>query len=383
MNIKVLLYDDEIKTDFVGLAELEGIDVTQFETALECMDELKRHPNFYHAVILDAKGILKKGDQKTGLDGLRELRDFLKELNVKVYLPHFIFTGQPDYQTNDLFKESFGEFFTKGRDEQLLINQIKESVSKKNEYIIQKKYSKVFEAVDRLLDYENHRYLTDLLVSIHYEQDNIDDKLHFTQIRIILESLFRIANKVGILHDKCISGGKVNLTDASLFLSGDETRYAGVKNAIPHFPKLISNAVRDMLFITGAASHTPDPQTDKNINLQQYRSQIQTPYLLFGLTFQLLDVLVWFDQYVTINDDYAKNVAQWTDLQSETDFKLLVGTVSRIADNGYGTFLPDNDTKTLSIIPHKVKEFSLVEGQRISVKTERKLDKTHIAEIKI
>lgn len=383
MNIQVLWVDDEFKEDFVSFAEQEGIDIHHKKSAQEGKDELQKNYNSYHAVILDAKGILDKDDQLTNLEGLRVIRDFLNEFNANNYLPYFIFTGQPDYQNNEVFRQSYGDFFTKGRDEQSLINKIKDCVLKKDEYIIQKRYSKVFEAVDRLLDYENHRYLTDLLVSIHYEQDNIDDKLHFTQIRIILESLFRIANKVGILHDKCISGGKVNLTDASLFLAGDETRYAGVKNAMPHFPKLISNAVRDMLFITGAASHTPDPQTDKNINLQQYRSQIQTPYLLFGLTFQLLDVLVWFDQYVTINNDYVKNIAQWTDLQSETGFELQVGTISRIADNGYGTFLPDDDTKTLSIIPHKIKEFSLVEGQRISVKTERKLDKTYITEIKV
>nr|WP_199156034.1 hypothetical protein [Pedobacter sp. ASV2] len=383
MNIQVLWVDDEFKEDFVSFAEQEGIDIHHKKSAQEGKDELQKNYNSYHAVILDAKGILDKDDQVTNLQGLRVIRDFLNEFNANNYLPYFIFTGQPDYQNNEVFKQSYGDFFTKGRDEQSLINKIKDCVLKKDEYIIQKRYSKVFEAIDCLLDKEIHRYLTDLLVSIHHQQDDIDDKLHFTQIRIILESLFRVANKVGLLHNKCIIEGKVNLTEASLFLAGEETKYIGVKSAKPHFPKLISNAVKDILFITGAASHTADPETDKNINLHEYRSQLKTPYLLFSLTFQLFDIIIWFNEYLKANNDYVKNVAQWRDLQLDLSSNFIAGIVSRIAENGYGTFLPENDTKTLSIIPQKIREFSLVEGQKISVQTEKKLDKVHIIQIEI
>lgn len=383
MNIQVLWVDDEYKEDFVSFAEQEGIDIQHRNSAQEGIDEINRKLNFYHAVILDAKGILNKEDQKTGLDGLRTIRDYLKELNAKHYLPHFIFSGQPDYLDKSWFIESYGEFFTKGRDEQLLIEKIKESVSKKDEYIIHKKYSKVFEGVKNILDDEIHAYLTNLLISQSKSNSSFDDKLHFTQIRIILEYLFRAANKAGLLHDSCIVKGNVNLAESSLFLAGEETKYAGVKNIRSHFPRLIADAVKDIIFVTGAASHTADPEFEKNINIQEYRSEIRTPYLLYSLTFRMLDIIIWFDQYLKINNNYSTNVSQWKDLVRASGCDFIVGTVNRIADNGFGTFLPDNSTKTLSIIPKMVEKFALSEGQRISVETEKTSDKTHIKSIKV
>ena len=380
MNIQVLWVDDEFKQDFVGLAELEGVDIHHRKSAQEGIDELQKNLNQYHAVILDAKGILNREDQKTSLDGLRTIRDYLKELNGNHYLPHFIFTGQPDYQTNEIFKESFGEFFTKGKDEQVLIDKIKEEVLNKSEFVVHKNYSKVFKAVKELLDADTHSYLTSLLVSINKPKDKFDDKLHFTQIRIILESLFRVANKNGLLHDKCIANGKVNLSESSLFLAGEATKYAGVSCLKSHFPKIIADGVRDIIFITGAASHTSDPEIDKNINLKEYRSQISTPYLLFSLTFQLMDVIIWFNAYLIEHSDYQINKSFWLD---NNEGKIVSGIVTAIAENGYGTFLPDNAIKTISIIPQNVKEFDLFKGQKIKVKTEQKGDKTHIIHIEI
>jgi hypothetical protein len=346
MNIQVLWVDDEFKEDFVSFAEQEGVDIHHKGSALEAKDELHKNLSSYHAVILDAKGILNKDDQVTNLIGLRNIRDYLNEVNGKSYLPYFIFTGQPDYQSKEEFRESYGDFFTKGKDEQLIIDTIKDAVLKKDEYVIHKKYSRVFQGIDNLLDKEVHGYLTELLMSVHHQHDKVDDKLHFTQIRIIIESLFRIANKQGLLHDNCIIAGKVNLTEASLFLAGEKTKYAGVKNSKPHFPKLIADAVKDLLFITGAASHTADPAIKNNINLKHYRSQINTPFLLFSLTFKILDIIVWFDQYIITNTDYARNVAQWRYLQDNVASVSLTETVVSIADNGFGTFKPDGGNNT-------------------------------------
>lgn len=318
MNIQVLLYDDEEKIDFVGLAELEGIDVTQFQSAQESIDELKRTPKFYHAVILDAKGILNKDDQKTGLDGLRELRDFLKELNAKIYLPHFIFTGQPDYQSETWFRQSYGEFFIKGKDEQLLLDKIKNAVSHKEEFVVHKKHSDFFQKVKILFDSEIYQYITDLLVSINKIGADFDDKRYFTQLRIVLEHIFRFANKSGLLHDKCLEKGKVNLTESSLFLAGELTKYLNVRCSISHFPKLIADAVKEILFITGAASHTTDPELEKHFDLTNYRKAINSPYLLYSLTFRLMDIIIWFDEYVKINNDYSKNVALWQELNNNS-----------------------------------------------------------------
>ena len=90
------------------------------------MEYLEKHIHDFQAVILDAKVKHKKNDTVTDLEGLRASRDRLIELNnnVNIDLPYFIFTGQPDYQTNELFKQSFGEFYIKGKDNERLIEDI-------------------------------------------------------------------------------------------------------------------------------------------------------------------------------------------------------------------------------------------------------------------
>ena len=105
MNINILWIDDDYKLqeDFISFAEQDGIDIHPFESHEEGMASLEAKPNFYHAAILDAKVKNKKDDTVTGLDGLRASRDRLVEMNKDQYLPFFIFTGQPDYTSNEVF----------------------------------------------------------------------------------------------------------------------------------------------------------------------------------------------------------------------------------------------------------------------------------------
>ncbi len=188
--------------------------------------------------------------------------------------------------------------------------------------------------------------------------------------------MFRYANKIGLLHDNCIDGkgkGKVNLTESSLFMAGEPTKFLDVQCAIPHFNKIIIDAVKSVLFITGAASHTVDPEIKTNINLVEYRKTVNTPYLLYSIAFQLMDILIWFKKYSDENPDILKNKSHWVALNTITaSGDWMAGEIIRIAPNGYGTFQPSGGGSTLSIIPAKVVEFRLKEKQFIEVLT--KLD---------
>lgn len=94
---------------------------------------------------MDAKVKHKKDDTVIGLEGLRASRDRLIELNNRVDLPYFIFTGQPDYQTNEVFKESFGNFYIKGKDNEKLIADLISHIENKQDYVLQKEYRQVFD----------------------------------------------------------------------------------------------------------------------------------------------------------------------------------------------------------------------------------------------
>src|SRR5690606_3365139 len=108
--------------------------------------------------------------------------------------------------------------------------------------------------------------------------------------------------------DACISvQGKVNLTESSLFLAGEETKHLKVKSQKKHFPKIIASQVKDILFTTGGNAHTVDTALERNDELMQYRKILRTPNLLFSLTFQLLDIIIWFNEYLKINSDIESN----------------------------------------------------------------------------
>jgi len=61
----------------------------------------------------------------------------------------------------------------------------------------------------------------------------------------------------------------------------------------------------------------------------------------------------------------------------------MSGRITRIAENGWGTLLPNSSIKTISIPPKMVEDNNLKEGDTISVITELNGTKTHIKEIKI
>ncbi len=130
-----------------------------------------------------------------------------------------------------------------------------------------------------------------------------------------------------------------------------------------------------IICITGAASHTDDPVTRTNrASFTEYRKYIDTPYLLYSLTFQLLDILIWFKKYADENPDIHKNKALWKRTRLATEAGWIRGEIIRIADNGYGTFQPIDGSKKISILPNMVIEFKLQPNQSIEITT--KLDST-------
>ena len=376
MKYKVLWIDDDCNTtgrDFIGQAEQDDVDITAFESHEEGIAFLEKNLNSFHAVILDAKVKHKKDDTVISLDGLRASRDRLIELNNKVDLPYFIFTGQPDYQTNEVFKESYGDFYIKGEDNEKLIEELIKRIDNKEDYILQNEYRRVFEVCsEKYIGTESKKHLIKILASIRKPNEVFDDELYFTQIRIILELMFRAANKWGLLHNACILNGKVNLSESSLFLAGKETLHLNVRCSISHFPKLIADSVQSILFITGAASHTTDPGIKNNIDLLAYRKIVQTPYLLYGLTFRLMDVLIWFKEYVDLNPKIEDNKKNWINTESiihNSDW--IFGSIITIAENGYGTFKPDSDSRTISIIPKMISDYSFKENDKVKVTTKK------------
>lgn len=314
--INVLWIDDEFQKNqaFIELAYLDKINITAFESSEEGIYELETNPSKYDAVILDANVKNFANDELTDTVGLRKTRDFLIGMHGRnIDLPYFIFTGQPEFVDSKTFNDAYGDFYIKAMDEEKLLSDIIQSVSKSENRKIRNEYKSVFRVIEK---YFNPTVLDNILdILRNLKNNSLEDKGYssFTQLRIILEEVFRILNKFGILHDSCIVDGKINLSESCMFLSGLKTKYLYVECSKSHFTPLISTMVKELMFITGAASHSSGNIAKNTYDIKAHKNQVNSPYLFYACTFKLLDILLWIAKYIEENSDIETNKSFWID----------------------------------------------------------------------
>ncbi len=382
--MKVLWVDDKYKTleGIYESAEDCGIELIGFKSAEEALLELEK-PENYDAVVLDGLFYLNIVDQGTPTKqtAFIKVASKLKVLKEKgIILPWFILSGQISFTLDENssvegladLDYANGKVFEKNKEEEDLWIELKKAVEQIPLYKLKQEYRQAFEVcTEKYIGVDAQKQLLNILSNIRNPNNEFDDELYFTQIRIILEYMFRSANKFGLLHNACIKkNGNVNLTESSLFLAGKETLHLNVRCGISHFPKLIADSVQSVLLITGAASHTTDPEIKNNIDLLTYRKIIRTPYLLYSLTFQLMDVLVWFKKYVDLNPNIEDNKKSWINIEPIIhNGDWIIGTIIEIQGNGFGTFKPDTSSQTIGILPIIMEQYSFKENDRVKITT--------------
>ncbi|WP_031425531.1 hypothetical protein [Flavimarina sp. Hel_I_48] len=266
MRYKILWIDDEYKKqdDLIGDAEHDGIDITPFESHEEGIEELKVKPNYYHAVILDAKVKERKSDTVTNLNGLRASRDFLIECNNEYYLPHFIFTGQPDYMGNEIFEQSFGEFYIKGQDNERLFKDIIVAQEKRKEIQARKEFPKSFLVFDENILSLSHKYLLLDLIESYQKKDYRKKNLN-TQ-RDLLEAIYIALNTTlpVIPNDPLLikNDGTPIMDHCTLFFELKPIKHK--KIYLNHFiPKYIQAAFRKVKESSSQYSHLSEDEIAK------------------------------------------------------------------------------------------------------------------------
>jgi hypothetical protein len=336
---KALWIDDEyhqleaIKEDFIGF-DIMTYGITNSKDAIE---EIKNNYFKYDAIILDGKFLIDNETDSTIDDTAFGFvaKEIEKLADAGKITPWYIYSGQPSFvEEKNSVVELFNNPFSKGKifdknsksDFNILCKLIKTNAHQIDAIKIRRQYNEAFEVCSqKYIGQEAYQVLYEIVQSIYKVDSELQDKLYFTQIRIILEKLFRASNKHGILDDKCVgkhSDGKVNLSESCLFMSGIPTKYLGVIPLKAHFPKIIAHNVKNILFVTGAASHTSDPEIDKNLNLSEYRKSIKTNFLLYSLLFQLMDVLIWFKNYIDKRDLNPSEVVGRLEIDSDGNYHI-------------------------------------------------------------
>jgi len=361
MNYKVLWIDDECNTsygrDFIGQAEQDNVDIIAFESHEEGFLFLENNKINIHAVILDAKVKNRKDDTVTGLEGLRASRDRLIEINKNNYLPYFIFTGQPDYQTKIWFKESYGEFYIKGSDNVRLIADLIEKVEKKVEYLLQKKYKDVFDlCIDDYIGESNREKVFRILLAI--EQNETTNPTYFNEIRKIMEDVFSCCKNKGLFPEDCT---EMNARSTLL----------GKKEMLEYVPVYIQRNIHSVVQISQEGSH--------RLSIDKDVEESNAPYLLRSTVYELINILLWYrvfsDRYPKGLDKKIQNIEPMHSVSN-----WIQGELAEINVSGWGKFL-SLEGRTWSIPPAMIKQNGYRVGDELEI-TIKSENNTHIDKIR-
>ncbi len=312
----VLWFDDryESQMEFTVLANEKGLNLTPFRTLDAGFDYLEENLHNIDAVLLDTTFFLDKDDEITSkisksIKALSYAVDRINQLSSQKLLPYFIFTSNSDYESDNTFIATYDKYYRKydRADMEQLFNDIRSSAKREIDAIIRNKYSEVFEAfTDKYIGSAHQNALFDILKNFESQNSIINDDIYFNPLRKILEALFVALNRYNVIPNSCFKGpGEPNIMYCSLYLSGKEVRLSGgrfTKAQQKYFPMIIQNNVWNIVSYTNIGSHNEVATKKMGSDIAELRnSGVHSPYLLYVLTFEMLDVILWTKAFIDEN----------------------------------------------------------------------------------
>jgi hypothetical protein len=382
---KVLWIDDIFNKDFDRLAYQNGIELIHFKTSKDGMSslELGLKTHRYDAVILDGLAYNKSEDEEHSIDGLINSLDIIHKVRQSKWFPVYIFTGElnkMEYKGDVKWIKKYNvPIVIKGVDNKGFINDLIAAVDIQEITNLKNKYSNAFSLCeDKYLGAKEFSRVLQLIKDIENPENITNQQEALSPMRKILEAIFKKLNSVGLIPDE-IQSGKGAINGASIFLAGSNKEYLYKEELIN---PAIAESIRHLIGITQDASHNQGTK----LGADTYLSNSPNTFLYQSLCFSMLEVLEYLKPFLDSNSDVMTNQSKWEIIKSKltNSNDWVLGTVIRIAEKGWGTFKPENDYETISIIPKMVSDFKLRVGDQIKVIPEPSPDgkKTHIVEIK-
>lgn len=382
---KVLWIDDQYKDPemipFNIEAENEGLVLDGYTSFEEGFEALERNLEHYDVILLDGLFFEKKGQEAGTEDesGIGMAIAKINELKAKKFFPWYVLSGKDKFTKgeNSLLIANKAMCFDKTNPADIvrLFKEMKSAASEQPDAQLKYKYRDLLETCSsHLIGAENTSRLFTLIRHIENVEklSNTEDMLN--PIRKIIERIFMRMGEKGIIPEAILSN-KGWINGSSIFLANRHSDYEHLSEIVP---PVISENIHRLLNIIQDASHGDG---DLRLKVDQYLKSAKSDYLYRSCIYLLFDLLLWFQDFISANDDNASNKARWK--SKLTNGEWISGTVTRIADNGYGTFKPDNSHTTISILPQMVRDNRLNEDLAIKVITEPSSDgtKTYIKEI--
>ncbi|MCR4817226.1 MAG: hypothetical protein K5842_08635 [Bacteroidales bacterium] len=318
-SYRILWVDEEPdKMGFIEQCNKLDIEVFQYNSWDRAKAALESRFNTFSAIVLDAYCVLDAGqsaDPDFLFQAVRELGIIFAQNEES--LPWYVLSSGtlPDFERTierigmgerEEMESEWGRlFFRKGSDLGDLCRSIRHAVTLKKDNKVRALYREVFDVMDEYFTPDARKTMLDILMALHYPEENrnFDAVLYYTQLRRILEHLFRQFNKIGVLPDKVMgSPDKVNLANSSLYLAGREV-YLGQGMPVRYgkpgqyvLPPVIAQLVKNILYVANKNSHTVELDDMGKTILYDYYNSLHSNNMLIGYTLHLCDVIVWFGQ---------------------------------------------------------------------------------------
>lgn len=332
----VLWFEDNPKVSFIDNAFISGITVNVAEN-LEKGIALLNSIHSWDAFIFDANYKKKEGSESALV--LSDLiNEVVKRSNDKT--PWFVLTAG-DFAGIEaisyIIPESIWEkelgtkrFYNKvGEDEETLFDDIKRTVKYQNtiEWNIKNNYNSVFDACkEKYLGSNTESYLLQIIKKT--QSDDLEDLIKsFNALRDVIELLFKKLNNLQIIPN-VVFEGKGWINGCSKFLASKHEKVEWVVNPIH---PTVSFQLFTLLQIVQDASH--EVTDNLNLKVKDFIGTNRTTYLYKSAVFLLLDIIVWFKNFIDENTDIEKNKSLWKETIRPTVFEDSNNTVSHVSES--------------------------------------------------
>jgi hypothetical protein len=340
---KVLWIDDEYDklSSFSDLAKVVfGIELIPYGVRKEGMAELERRPDDFDAVILDARIHDSTTNERPDTNALYNAIYKIKELQGKsIYFPVVIFSAN----RNDILDQS--EFqkitadipvFKKSIDEENLLIHLKSLIEDKPISKIKSEFQEAFELCTE--DYIGKEYYDKLLKLLKVLRgiDTSSSRESLIPARKIVEGIFQKLISIGILPDEY----KGKLNEPARLLRNLDKAYIVTK---PTINPCIAYLVEHIVSITQDESHLKD---DLKLRVDEFIQAQGTNHLLWGVTYQLIDVMVWykkfFDEHTSLDANKKVFLKNEGIIEKDSTGRLF-------CKNSSGEYLLSYDTKKIKL----------------------------------
>lgn len=330
--------------------------------------------------ILDGLAYDKSEDEEHSIDGLINSLDIIQKLRQTKWFPVYIFTGElnkMEYKGDVKWIEKYNvPIVIKGVDNKGFIDDLIIAIDKQEITNLKKKYPNSFSLCDeKYLGNKEYSRVLQIIKDIEHPENIINQQDALSPIRKILEAIFKKLNNIGLIPNE-IQDGMGAINGASIFLAGSNKEYIN-KEELIH--PVISESIRHLIGLTQDASHNEG----NKLGADTYLSNTSNTFLYQSLCYSMIEVLEYLKPFIDNNGDVDKNKSKWEAIanKSYNSNDWILGTVERIAENGWGTFKSELGLIS-SIVPKMVEKHKLQEGDKISVVTKPSGEKIHIIKIK-